>query len=737
MAKKRKNRNRQQIRPAQGRPSQGPLAPKRVDPAVTPLAEIQEEVATHPALPTAPTPPAPTTPPIPVPASLSDEDLRLTWNQCQELIAQAKNWIALSEELTTRASDLKQLEQQVEERANAIEAAEADQRDGWAGLLAATKEEATAAAREAFDAEIAAERAAFDESLAAERRDLQSRKAQLEADLADLNERADQLSSLQIRIFQDQTERGLSHLELIQNAEQAQARANELEAANRILHNEFNNLTSVRDRALRQKLLLRGRSLDEVLQRLTELEAREIDDRPDSPDVVAALQREAEELRARTERLELDVQERSRNIADLRSENDTLRVQAAQDRLGEEVTSSWQEMAEVANLHVQRLRSEFDSLRASAARNPFPRLKAIEESTEPVRRTPRNTALDLRSLTQALRNSVVSPDHQPLYYSQTDIRGFIAGLSASQLMILQGASGTGKTSLPRAVANALGWGCGVVAVQAGWRDQQDLIGYYNAFDSRFQEEDFLALLYEAGSEQKEGRPFLVVLDEANLSSMEHYFATFLSAMELKDPQSINLSPVPHSGSPIRTEDGTRLMIPGNVWFVATANQDETTRRFAPKTIDRSTVLELERVDPWNPDPAAADWIRKQDVTMDRLHGAFDKARRDYSTQVDSLTRPTSGLQIALDEAELSVGERFFTQSRGFIATFLACGGKPEEAVEHLWLRKVLYRLPERGEADRDVIEQLRSALSDMWTEAHLPSPIPRTWNRRLDKAVSQ
>ena len=45
----------------------------------------------------------------------------------------------------------------------------------------------------------------------------------------------------------------------------------------------------------------------------------------------------------------------------------------------------------------------------------------------------------------------------PLYYDENVIRSFVSGLAMSRLNILQGISGTGKTSLPEAFAEVIGW----------------------------------------------------------------------------------------------------------------------------------------------------------------------------------------------------------------------------------------------------------------------------------------
>ena len=73
----------------------------------------------------------------------------------------------------------------------------------------------------------------------------------------------------------------------------------------------------------------------------------------------------------------------------------------------------------------------------------------------------------------------------PLYYSIDDIRRFIASMGVSKIMILQGMSGTGKTSLPVAWGKFTNVQTTVVPVQPMWKERSDLIGYYNEFTGKF------------------------------------------------------------------------------------------------------------------------------------------------------------------------------------------------------------------------------------------------------------
>src|SRR5262249_25916943 len=136
----------------------------------------------------------------------------------------------------------------------------------------------------------------------------------------------------------------------------------------------------------------------------------------------------------------------------------------------------------------------------------------------------------------------------------------------------------------------------VVSVGADWRTPQDLMGYYNAFERRFYESEFTQSLYRAQCPAHADQPFFVVLDEMNLSHPEQYFNDVLSALEREAKRADQIDLVLMTSAvdpaPRLLRDGRKLPVPRNVWFVGTANHDETTLHFADKTYDRAHVMEL-------------------------------------------------------------------------------------------------------------------------------------------------
>jgi hypothetical protein len=117
----------------------------------------------------------------------------------------------------------------------------------------------------------------------------------------------------------------------------------------------------------------------------------------------------------------------------------------------------------------------------------FPALTAIDEDEQYQEAPPAlmSRFTDLKVFAGGIRQRIAQDPVRPLYYAERDVRSFLGGLAMSRLHILQGISGTGKTSLPLAFARAVGAGAQLVEVQAGWRDRQDLVGYYIAFERRY------------------------------------------------------------------------------------------------------------------------------------------------------------------------------------------------------------------------------------------------------------
>lgn len=315
----------------------------------------------------------------------------------------------------------------------------------------------------------------------------------------------------------------------------------------------------------------------------------------------------------------------------------------------------------------------------------FPTLADIDETYPELRRVKCNPNLTLESICYNFRMFAANELH--LYYSETDIRSFIASLACSRIILLQGMSGTGKTSLPVAFGKFISNTTVVVPVQPTWKERSDLLGYYNEFTGKFSETPLLSAIYKAGTSDSIG---IIILDEVNIARVEYYFAEFLSLLELPD-QNSRILQVASSGmdkDPKRMSNGA-LLLPENVWFIGTANNDDSTFAISDKVYDRASVLDLDkRADPFRVESEYS----KENISLQRLNRLNKEALRRYELTERDLRKINQLDDFLRKTFQISFGNRIMRQIKVFVPTYVACGGTSNEALDVILAKKVLRKL---------------------------------------------
>ncbi|KUJ77784.1 hypothetical protein [Ruegeria profundi] len=194
-----------------------------------------------------------------------------------------------------------------------------------------------------------------------------------------------------------------------------------------------------------------------------------------------------------------------------------------------------------------------------------------------------------------------------LDYHTRVIRAFHTAMKVNettQMAVLAGISGTGKSQLPRRYAQAMGIGFLQVPVQPRWDSPQDLMGFYNYIEGQFRPTDLARSLYHldafngpAESSDLQDRMMLVLLDEMNLARVEYYFSDFLSRLESRPGiDETNRSEARKDAEleldiPMPEGQTTPRIFPGyNVLFAGTMNEDESTQSLSDKVVDRANVM---------------------------------------------------------------------------------------------------------------------------------------------------
>ena len=269
-----------------------------------------------------------------------------------------------------------------------------------------------------------------------------------------------------------------------------------------------------------------------------------------------------------------------------------------------------------------------------------------------------------------------------LFYEIKIIRLFLSAFASTRLIILQGISGTGKTSLAYAWGKFLRNPVTIASVQPSWRDRTEIFGYFNEFTKRFNETEVLKKMYEATFKEE---IFITVLDEMNIARVEYYFAELLSILEMpsRDEWVVSLVPSVWPTDPKHVIDG-KLKLPENMWYIGTINNDDSTFMVTDKVYDRAMPIDINtKVDPFE--------CREQEavsINSSYLEGLFKQACEEIPLSAKSLKLINEMDDYVINHFRVAFGNRIMKQLRIFVSVYVACGGKEVSAIDYFIAKKI-------------------------------------------------
>lgn len=270
-----------------------------------------------------------------------------------------------------------------------------------------------------------------------------------------------------------------------------------------------------------------------------------------------------------------------------------------------------------------------------------------------------------------------------LFYDHRVIRAFFAGLATSKIIILEGISGTGKTSLPYAMGRFFKNPSAICSVQPSWRDRAEMIGYLNEFTKKFNETDFLKSLYEVL--YRDDLNF-IVLDEMNLARIEYYFAEFLSIMEMPNFNEWRIDIVPDNWptDPKFLIEG-KILVPQNLWFIGTANRDDSTFTITDKVYDRAVSIEMN----YRADYIDAPFTDSINMSYDYINMMFKKGIENHPISTKNLEKLFKVDMFVSETFKITFGNRIMKQIKLFVPAYVSCGGEEIDGLDYIFLRKIL------------------------------------------------
>ena len=332
----------------------------------------------------------------------------------------------------------------------------------------------------------------------------------------------------------------------------------------------------------------------------------------------------------------------------------------------------------------------------------------------------------LEEFCNQFRNYSASRLH--LYYDINLIRLFIASFASNKLIILEGISGTGKTSLAYAFGSFVDNETTVASVQPSWRDSTEIFGYFNEFTKKFNETEILEKMYEA---QYNDEVYITLLDEMNISRVEYYFAEMLSILELPNKKDwvVELVPNVWPDDPKKLENG-KLKIPENMWYIGTINNDDSTFMITDKVYDRAMPIAIDD----KCEVFEAPDTDKIKTSYKHLEGLFEKSSEEHPVSEENLEKIAQLDRYVIDHFRLAFGNRIVKQLKEFVPAFIACGGDEVAGIDYLIAHKILRKFEQLNLAYiKDEIDGLVNYLEKLFGTGKTPEC--KAYLLRLKKTI--
>ncbi len=303
--------------------------------------------------------------------------------------------------------------------------------------------------------------------------------------------------------------------------------------------------------------------------------------------------------------------------------------------------------------------------------------------------------------------------------TDNDVVNYLICINQGFITTFAGEPGTGKTSLCNILSKSLGLARSTcdnkrfveVSVERGWTSHKDFIGYYNPLTKQLEKsnsEVFSALtLLNDEKDIAEVAPFIILLDEANLSPIEHYWAAFLRNCDYDSSISRTVS----------LGGNSLLVIPQHLRFLATVNFDHTTEALSPRFLDRSWIISL------SPTQLNEDTLLSSQIDNSEEVISFNAMQSAFSVEAgieidDVILKKWNAIKRIFSENLMQIMPRNLKMVQGYCA--VACRYMDTSApevryapIDYAVSQKILPTINGSGDRYKKLIDQLIDECGSM------------------------
>lgn len=424
---------------------------------------------------------------------------------------------------------------------------------------------------------------------------------------------------------------------------------------------------------------------------------------------ISALTQELEELRKKNEALNEEIG-LHREIKDLTAERDRLEIEKnirAKDY--EKLEEQFRETLDSFNDQAKQTARILDSKLLDKILRGIGEEPAVEDMVPFDTSLLHTEPMDAVDIIKRVTDFISEKAHRNV--TSNDVANYLICITQGFITTFAGEPGTGKTSLCNILAKALGLVTDIpqrrfvdISVERGWSSHKDFIGYYNPLSKKMERSNgevfdaFERMDGEYDCDQSRVAPFIILLDEANLSPIEHYWAAFLRNCDFT---SVSNRSIPLGGT-------KSFKLPEHLRFLATVNFDHTTEELSPRFLDRSWVIMLEptRVD----DGIDEDIKNVEDmVSFEAMKAAF--CIREDDVIDEAVQNKWNAIQKIFRDRSLQIMPRNLKMVKSYCAVGCRCMERDTPAtkfapLDYALSQKILPTINGNGENYRMLIEDL-------------------------------